>query len=55
MHGISAIFKKRKLRDRAKMLLAMDRAILREGGVHNLPLEALRNACYIRGNNKLLK
>lgn len=29
----------------------MDKAIGREGGVHNMPLEPLRNACYIRGLN----
>lgn len=50
MHGTTGILKRRKLRERAKILLAMDRAILREGGVHNLQLDALRNACFIRGN-----
>ncbi|KAJ8932591.1 hypothetical protein NQ318_023373 [Aromia moschata] len=29
----------------------MDKAIMREGGVHNLPVEAMRNCCYIRGLN----
>lgn len=27
----------------------MDQAIMREGGVHNLPLNALQNACLLRG------
>lgn len=31
----------------------MDKAILREGGVHNLPLNALSKACYIRGKVRL--
>lgn len=29
----------------------MDRAIRREGGVHNMPADALRNACFFRGLN----
>lgn len=35
------------------ILKEMDKAIIREGGVHNLPIEALKNACYLRGLNPL--
>ncbi|XP_060520436.1 LETM1 domain-containing protein 1 isoform X2 [Cylas formicarius] len=44
-------FRRTRLSDRANILIEMDRAIMREGGVHNLPQEALRNSCYIRGLN----
>lgn len=43
-------FRRTRLADRARVLIEMDRAIMREGGVHNLPLAALSKACYIRGN-----
>lgn len=51
MHDMRAGFIRRRarLRYRAKLLLEMDKAIMREGGVHNLPSDALRNACFIRG------
>lgn len=29
----------------------MDCAITREGGVHNMPVDALRNSCFMRGLN----
>lgn len=29
----------------------MDLAIRREGGVHNMPIDSLPHACYIRGLN----
>nr|AEE62307.1 unknown [Dendroctonus ponderosae] len=44
-------FRRTRLADRAQVLIEMDKAILREGGVHNLPLNALSKACYIRGLN----
>lgn len=44
-------FRRTRLADRARLLIEMDRAIMREGGVHNLPLAALSKACYIRGLN----
>jgi hypothetical protein len=44
-------FRRTRLSERAVILKAMDNAILREGGVHNMPAEALRNACLIRGLN----
>lgn len=36
------------------MLQQMDKAITREGGVHNMPTEALRKSCFIRGLNAQL-
>lgn len=51
MHDMRVgIFRRRaRLRHRAKILREMDRAVIREGGVHNLPTDALRMACFIRG------
>lgn len=52
MHGLrKSIFRKNKLKFRAFLLLEMDKAIVREGGVENLNMESLRNACLIRGLN----
>lgn len=42
-------FKRTRLADRAIILQAMDQAILKEGGLNNLPVDVLRNACLIRG------
>lgn len=42
-------FRRARLAERAFLLREMDKAILREGGVHNLPVEALKKCCYIRG------
>lgn len=42
--------RKARLQKYAKVLHAMDRAIIREGGVHNLSTDALRKACLIRGS-----
>ncbi|KAF7279751.1 hypothetical protein GWI33_006781 [Rhynchophorus ferrugineus] len=51
-HNIHAgWFRRTRLSDRALILIEMDKAIMREGGVHNLPVDALRTACYIRGLN----
>ncbi|KAG5882916.1 hypothetical protein JTB14_023378 [Gonioctena quinquepunctata] len=44
-------FRRSRLADKAFILKEMDKAIIREGGVHNLPLEALRKACHVRGLN----
>lgn len=46
-------FRRLRLVDRAVILTEMDKAIIREGGTHNMPIEALKNACYIRGLNPL--
>ncbi|KAK9878361.1 hypothetical protein WA026_021672 [Henosepilachna vigintioctopunctata] len=43
------LFRRSRLANKALILKEMDLAILREGGVHNLPLESLRMSCYIRG------
>ncbi|XP_075161281.1 LETM1 domain-containing protein 1 [Haematobia irritans] len=52
MHGIPrGWFKRHSLYEHAFFIHYMDLAISREGGVHNMPLESLRNACYIRGLN----
>lgn len=42
-------FRRTRLADRAFILTEMDKAIMREGGVHNLPIDALKKCCYIRG------
>ncbi|XP_013179075.1 PREDICTED: LETM1 domain-containing protein 1 [Papilio xuthus] len=46
-----SLFRRKKLKYRAFLLLQMDRAIEREGGVDVLTTEALKNACHIRGLN----
>ncbi|XP_050293605.1 LETM1 domain-containing protein 1 isoform X2 [Anthonomus grandis grandis] len=52
VHGIHiGWFRRTRLADRAQILIEMDKAIMREGGVHNMPLEALKKCCYIRGLN----
>lgn len=52
MHGLKkSIFRMNKLKYRAYLLIEMDKAIVREGGVDNLSTEALRYACHIRGLN----
>lgn len=52
LHGIHKGFRKRsRLAHRAFVVHHMDLAIRREGGVHNLPVDALELACYIRGLN----
>ncbi|XP_004932835.2 LETM1 domain-containing protein 1 [Bombyx mori] len=52
MHGLrKSIFRTSKLKYRAFLLLEMDKAIIREGGVNILNAETLRNACHMRGLN----
>ncbi|XP_041987524.1 LETM1 domain-containing protein 1 [Aricia agestis] len=52
MHGIkSTFFRRKKLRFRAFILLELDKAIIKEGGVDILTMESLRNACLMRGLN----
>ncbi|XP_072399760.1 LETM1 domain-containing protein 1 isoform X2 [Diabrotica undecimpunctata] len=53
MHDMSVgiFFRRSRLTERAYILKEMDKAIMREGGVHNLPIDALKKACYIRGLN----
>ncbi|XP_044752239.1 LETM1 domain-containing protein 1 [Coccinella septempunctata] len=53
LHNMNTFFwfRRSRLSDKALILKEMDLAILREGGVHNLTIEALRMSCYIRGLN----
>ncbi|CAH1179238.1 unnamed protein product [Phaedon cochleariae] len=44
-------FRRTRLAERAYILREMDKAIMREGGVHNLPLPALKKSCSLRGLN----
>lgn len=44
-------FKRVRLEERSHIFHHMDLAIKREGGVHNMPVEALRTACFLRGLN----
>lgn len=46
-------FRRTRLYDRALLLKEMDLAIMREGGVNNLPRTALKNSCYIRGKQEM--
>lgn len=46
-------FRRTRLGDRAVILQAMDRAIIREGGVEILSADSLRQACLIRGLNPM--
>jgi len=51
-HGMSAgLFKRGRLAERSYLVHHMDLAIKREGDVHNLPHEVLRNSCVLRGLN----
>uniref|UniRef100_S4PNB7 LETM1 domain-containing protein 1 n=1 Tax=Pararge aegeria TaxID=116150 RepID=S4PNB7_9NEOP len=52
MYGLrSSLFRRKKLKYRARLIFEMDKAIVREGGVENLGTDSLRNACHIRGLN----
>lgn len=53
MHGMRSgfFFRRRLLAYRAFILKELDKAIKREGGVNNLPLDALKKACFMRGLN----
>ncbi|XP_072930836.1 LETM1 domain-containing protein 1 [Epargyreus clarus] len=52
MHGLrKSMFRRKKLKYRAFLLLEMDKAIIREGGVNSLSTDSLRNACQMRGLN----
>lgn len=43
--------KRVRLAERSHIFHHMDLAIKREGGVHNMPVDALRMACFLRGLN----
>jgi hypothetical protein len=52
LHGIHSLYLKRiRLAEHCETLHNMDMAIKSEGGVHNLPTDALRHCCYLRGLN----
>lgn len=52
LHGVKGIFtKKSKLTYRAICMHHMDDAIKREGGTQNLPVDTLRDSCFMRGLN----
>lgn len=52
LHGIHSWYlKQARLSEHCYFMQNQDRAIKLEGGVHNLPVMALRNACYLRGLN----
>lgn len=52
VHGLRrSLFRRKKLKYRAFLLLEMDKAIIREGGVDALSTDSLRNACHMRGLN----
>ncbi|KAL7046777.1 hypothetical protein ACKWTF_002709 [Chironomus riparius] len=52
LHGIHTLYLKRvRLSEHCYMMHNMDLAIKNEGGVHNLSIDALTTACYLRGLN----
>ena len=52
IHGIrGGPFKKSRLLEQAFVIHYMDLGIQREGEVHNMPQDALKYACYLRGLN----
>lgn len=54
LHGIHSFYLKRvRLAEHCYSMQNMDMAIKKEGGVHNLPIDALRKACYLRGLNPI--
>ncbi|XP_049541047.1 LETM1 domain-containing protein 1 isoform X2 [Anopheles darlingi] len=52
LHGIhTGLLRRFRLSERAYIVHHMDMAIKREGGVHNMPVESLKHACFLRGLN----
>ena len=52
LHGIHGMYLKCvRLSEHCYTMHHMDLAIKSEGGVHNLPTDALRHSCYLRGLN----
>ncbi|EDS25642.1 ANON-66Db protein [Culex quinquefasciatus] len=45
------LMRRYRLSERAYVVHHMDLAIKREGGVHNMPIESLKHACFLRGLN----
>ena len=56
MHDMHRVwFRRSRLAEKAIILQAMDKAIVKEGGVESLSTEALKHACHIRGNEIVRK
>ncbi|KAG5676368.1 hypothetical protein PVAND_006209 [Polypedilum vanderplanki] len=54
LHGIHSLYLKRvRLAEHFYAMQTMDQAIKSEGDVHNLPIDALRKSCYLRGLNPI--
>lgn len=52
LHGIHHVYLKRvRLSEYVYTMYHMDLAIKLEGGVHNMPTDALRHSCFLRGLN----
>lgn len=52
LHGIHSVYLKRvRLSEHVYIMHHMDLAIKSEGGIHNMPSDALRYSCYLRGLN----
>ena len=52
MYGLpGGLFRRHRMAELAFIIHFMDLAIIREGGVHNMPQESIRYACLIRGLN----
>lgn len=50
MHGLPGFwFRSSRLKELSRLLHAMDMAMIKEGGVHNISQDSLRRACIIRG------
>lgn len=46
-------FRRSRLAERAAILLAIDKAVLKEGGLEHMSSEGLRNACLMRGKTDI--
>lgn len=52
LHDLNAgLMRRYRLSERSYIVHHMDLAIKREGGVHNMPVESLKHACFVRGLN----
>ncbi|XP_019554251.2 LETM1 domain-containing protein 1 [Aedes albopictus] len=52
LHDLNAgLMRRYRLAERSYIVHHMDLAIKREGGVHNMPVESLKHACFVRGLN----
>lgn len=52
LHDLNpGLMRRYRLSERSYVVHHMDLAIKREGGVHNMPVESLKHACFVRGLN----